>query len=111
MGFVEGEVELEHVQREVGAQLIGCYPADIFADVRRAKNKRLLHNCDDDEEGGRAKELLRAVCGCARGSRVYIGCPKCGRVYKIADDLRVDERKRDGSKHECAEQEDAPTLL
>lgn len=93
VSFVEGEVEFEHVQGEVGTQLVGGDPADVFANICRGEEDGLLDDGDGDEECGCADEFAGSVGGGAFG----------GGVYKVADDLGVDEREGYGPEDERGE--------
>jgi len=82
---VERSIEIEHVAREIGAQLVGSTPAEVLGHVRLGDGRDLREDRNAEEQQRDQDEPLKRLAG-------------LGVVNEDSDDLGVGELQSDSGK-------------
>ncbi len=97
VGIVEGGVESQNVEGEVGAQVVGGGPADILGHPRLDEGDSLRQQRNAEKTTGDAEEHAQVIAG-----------PRA--VDKAAQQLRGQQLKRDPGHQQDTEQDRPPPL-
>src|SRR5690606_27479792 len=97
VGFVEAEVEADHVAGQVGPQAVGGLPTEILADVGAGEAGGPLGDSGGDVGDGEPDQGTLGAAG-------------CGAVDEAPDQLGADELQPDAAYDQGAEQGQAASV-